>query len=253
MRRLLVFAFAVLWLIGATPQSPRDQTFSLRGHEQTLRLYGPPDGAPILLSSGDGGWVHLAPQIAVTLAEHGYFIVGFDVRAYLAGFTTSTTALQPNDEPKDYAALARFAQRGGRKPILVGVSEGAALSLLAATDPETKELIAGVIGVGLPDRAELGWRWRDAIIYLTHTLPKEPTFSTADIAGAVAPIPFAAIHSAHDEFVPLADVERVVNSARDPKRLWIIDASNHRFSDKVPEFNARLLEALAWIGEHAPR
>lgn len=39
---------------------------------------------------------------------------------------------------------------------LIGVSEGAGLSVLAATDPETKALVSGVIGLGLPDLNELG-------------------------------------------------------------------------------------------------
>ena len=41
-------------------------------------------------------------------------------------------------------------------------------SVLAASDPITQQSIAGVIGIGLPDRNELGWRWKDSIIYLTH-------------------------------------------------------------------------------------
>ena len=35
----------------ATAQTP--QTIVLRGREQTLRLYGPPEGQPIIVSSGD--------------------------------------------------------------------------------------------------------------------------------------------------------------------------------------------------------
>ena len=53
------------------------------------------------------------------------------------------------------------------KPILIGVSEGAGLSVLAATDAQTKALIGGVIGLGLPDMNELGWRLKDSI-YLCH-------------------------------------------------------------------------------------
>jgi fermentation-respiration switch protein FrsA (DUF1100 family) len=255
MNRLAIAAVLALGSLALAPEQAADtQTLSLRGRAQTLHVSGPPQGTPVVVSSGDGGWIHLGPQIAATLSERGYHVVGFDVRAYLSAFTSGATALQPADEPKDYAVLARFAQRGsGKKPILIGVSEGGALSLLAATDPDVKTIVAGVIGVGVPDRAELGWRWRDAVIYLTHKLPKEPTFSTADIAGSVAPVPFAAIHSTHDEFVPLDDIQRVMNSAREPKRLWIVNASNHRFSSNPTEFTARLLDAIAWIEQNAPR
>jgi alpha-beta hydrolase superfamily lysophospholipase len=254
MLRTLLTTIALAACAGVRTPAQTLQTLTLRGHAQTLHMYGPAGGDPVVVSSGDGGWVHLGPHIAEALAQHGYRVIGFDVRAYLTGFTSGTTTLDPGDEPKDYAVLARFAQAAsGKKPVLIGVSEGGALSVLGATDPETKKLITGVLGVGLPDRAELGWRWQDAVIYLTHKLPKEPTFSTADVAANVAPVPLAAIHSTNDEFVPLADVQRVVNNAREPKRLWTINASNHRFSNNLPEFNARLFEAIDWIKQNAPR
>jgi hypothetical protein len=37
------------------------------------------------------------------------------------------------------------------RPILVGVSEGAGLSVIATTDPRTNAAIRGIVGVGLPD------------------------------------------------------------------------------------------------------
>ncbi len=172
----------------------------------------------------------------------------------MSSFTSGSATLQAADEPGDYRVFAAFAGRGSTaKPILVGVSEGAGLSLLAATDPRTREVIAGVIGLGLPDLNELGWRWRDALIYLTHGTPNEPLFSTTRLASLVAPLPLAAIHATHDEFVPLADVRRIVDAARQPKRLWIIDAADHGFSDARPELDRRLVEALTWIANpHAP-
>ena len=88
------------------------------------------------------------------------------------------------------------------------MSEGAGLSVLAATDPRTKRAIAGVIGLGLPDLNELGWRWRDSLIYVTHGTPNEPTFSAAAIVDRVASTPLGAIHSTRDEFVPLAEVQQ---------------------------------------------
>jgi type IV secretory pathway VirJ component len=234
-------------------QSTR-QTLDIRGHQQTLYLYGPPQGDPVIVSSGDGGWVHLGPHVAELLAARGFFVVGFDVKAYLESFTGRASRLRQEDEPGDYHVLAEFAKKpAGKRPVLVGVSEGAGLSVLAATDPATKADIAGVVGLGLPDMNELAWHWRDAIIYLTHRAPDEPMFSTAALVDRVAPLPLAAIHSTHDEFVPLADIERVMGRARDPKRLWIVDASNHRFSDKLDEFDRRLLEAIAWVKDNTLR
>lgn len=244
-----MFASIVLMLpIGA--QST--ETVTLRGHVQTLRVYGTRGGPPVVVSSGDGGWIHLAPHVAETLASRGYFVVGFDVRAYLHSFTAGDTTLRPQEEPGDYRVLAEYAGRGGaRKPVLIGVSEGAGLSLMAATDPGTRRAVAGVVGLGLPDINELGWRWKDALIYLTHRTPNEPTFSAAGLAARVAPAPLAAIHSTQDEFVPLAEVQRIMTAAQEPKRLWIVKASNHRFSDNLTEFDQRLLEALDWVRQHA--
>ena len=178
----------------------------------------------------------------------GFFVVGFDAKGYLESFTSSKSTLRPEDEPGDYKVLADYAGRGStERPILIGVSEGAGLSVLAATDPRTKSVISGVIGLGLPNLNELGWRWKDSLIYLTHAVPNEPTFSAAAIVDRVSPTPIAAIHSTRDEFVPLTEVQNVFDAARDPKRLWIVKAADHRFSDNLAEFDQRLLEAIAWV------
>ena len=223
----------------------------IRGHAQSLHLYGTRGGPPVIVSSGDGGWMHLGPHVAETLATKGFFVVGFDVRAYLESFTSGGLTLSPADEPGDYKVLADYAARGStQKPILIGASEGAGLSVLAATDPQTKRSIAGVIGLGLPDINELGWRWKDALIYVTHGVPKEPTFSTAAIVGRVSPTPLGAIHSTQDEFVALSAVQKVLDEAKEPKKLWIVKAADHRFSDNLAEFDRRLLEAIGWINQN---
>jgi type IV secretory pathway VirJ component len=249
-----VAAAALPSLAHATVQENTD-TIVLRGQPQHLHLYGVRgSGPPVVVTSGDGGWMHLAPDVADILARAGCFVVGVDARAYLESFTSRAGMLATRDEPGDFRTLAAYAAGGSAmKPVLVGVSEGAGLSLLAATDPATKAAVGGVIGLGLPDVNELGWRWRDAIIYVTHRTPDEPTFSTAALAPLIAPLPLAAIHSTHDEFVPLAEVERVMTAARDPKRVWLVEAANHRFSDNLSGLRERLLEALAWVRQQDRR
>jgi dienelactone hydrolase len=276
--RILIAAIAVLWTVvcGASAFAGTTETIFLRGRPQTLYLYGTRGGQPIIVSSGDGGWVHLGPHVAEALAGQGFFVVGFNVKRYLEGFTDAHGTLRAEDVPGDFQTLLDFAGRpstapgtgpstalrtglstalgtdgSAAKPVLIGVSEGAGLSVLAATDPHTRARIAGVVALGLPDLNELGWRWTDSAIYLTHRVPDEPTFSAAAIVGRMSPAPLAMIHSTHDEFVPVADAERLFAGARDPKRLWIINAANHRFGDNTVELDARLVEAVRWINEHA--
>ena len=239
----------------ATPSATETtDTVRIRDHQQTVHLYGTRGGTPVIVSSGDGGWIHLGPQVASLLASRGYFVVGFDVKAYLESFTSSSATLRMQDVGPDYRALITYAAReSSGKPVMVGVSEGAGLSVLAAGDAATKPLIGGVVALGLPDVNELGWRWKDSLIYVTHGVPKEPTFMTRDVVAAVAPLPLAAIHSTNDEFVPVSQVRELLARAGSPSTLWIVPARDHRFSDNRPEFERRLMEAFTWIGQNQPR
>jgi pimeloyl-ACP methyl ester carboxylesterase len=257
MRRLFAWACVLCCgLFGRVDRASAARTdlVPVRDHVQSVHLYGVTNAQPVIVLSGDGGWIHLGPHVAELLAAHGYFVVGFDVRAYLSSFTTTTSTLRSDDEPSDLRALSDYAKRFSHtKPILIGISEGAGLSVLAAADPATQQSIAGVIGIGLPDRNELGWRLRDSIIYLTHGVPNEPTFSASALVGKVSPWPLALLHSSHDEYAPLADVQRMIGLGGEPKRLWVVPASDHRFSDNLAAFDQSLLEAIDWVRQNQPR
>jgi alpha-beta hydrolase superfamily lysophospholipase len=204
-----------------------------------------------IVASGDGGFIRLGPYVAEFLASQGYFVVGFDSKAYLSSFTKGDKTLSTTDVPADFATLVDYAAQGaGTPPLLLGVSEGAALAVLAVTSDTTKAKVAGVIGLGLPDKAELGWRFRDSIIYLTKGVPNEPLFSTAEVIDTVAPLPLVAIHSTKDEFVSVDDIRRVMSRALEPKQLWLIEAADHRFSGKERELDQKLMDAIAWIKAH---
>ncbi len=253
-RRLVVVALAlgVMSPVARATASERTETISLRGLDQTLHVYGQPGAPAAIVTSGDGGWIHLGPAVAELLAAQGWFVIGFDAKAYLSGFTSRSGPLAPADVPRDYLTLVERAAAGSpRRTLLVGVSEGAGLCVLAATAPELQARLSGVVGLGLPDRNELGWRWRDAIIYITKKTPNEPSFSTRELVGRVAPVPLAVLNSTHDEFVPVAEVQQIMAQARPPSRLWLVEASNHRFSGGEEEFHRRLTEALDWIGQLA--
>jgi fermentation-respiration switch protein FrsA (DUF1100 family) len=247
MRSAIILMASVL-PVAAGAASPTADTLTIRGQLQRLHLYGARGGPVAVVASGDGGWIHLGPYVAEFLSSKGYFVVGLDSRAYLSSFTRGGTTLSTTDVPGDFLALVDYASKGaGVPPVLVGVSEGAALAVLAATSDVTKSQVAGLVGLGLPDQAELGWRFRDSIIYVTKGVPKEPLFSTAEVISKVAPLPVVAIHSTKDEFVSVDEVTRVMSRALEPKQLWFIEADNHRFSGKEEVLNQKLLDAIAWI------
>ena len=224
------------------------ESIVLRGHSLQLHVYPASGHDPVLIASGDGGWINLAPHVAELLASAGYPVVGLDSRAYLSSFTSRGSTLRTDNVIDDFLTLLmRTSREGHEKPLLIGVSEGAGLSVLAATDERVKSRVSGVIGLGLGDVNELGWRWSDSMIYLTHGIPNEPTFSTQAIVQRLAPLPLVAIHSTHDEYVPADEISRIVHAATGPSRLWFVNASNHRFGGNLSEFDRRLLEGIEWI------
>ena len=63
----------------------------------------------------------------------------------------------------------------------------------------------------------------------------------------MSPVPLYMIQSTHDEYVTERDYRQMEAAARPPKKLVLIDAANHRFTDKIAELRAGYIAALAWI------
>ena len=82
---------------------------------------------------------------------------------------------------------------------------------------------------------------------LPSTAPADPV-----LLPPHAPLPLYMIQSSKDEYVPKAEYERLNARAREPKKLVLIDASNHRFTDKRPELRAAYAAGLAWIAQQTP-
>lgn len=76
--------------------------------------------------------------------------------------------------------------------------------------------------------AELAWRWTDFTTWITKKDANEPSFFPVDFIAQVAPIPIVMIQSSRDEYVTEADYRRLEATAREPKKLVVIDAANHR-------------------------
>jgi dienelactone hydrolase len=226
--------------------------FPVRGKTLRLSVYRPA-GAPkgtIILASGDVGWVGLAAGMARFLSRERYIVVGVDSRRYLSVFREGKNHLLVTDPAADYLAMAGWLDQRQLlvEPVVVsGVSEGAAIAVLAAASPQNHDWLRGVITMGLPPVAELAWRWADMRSWLTKGDAREPSFAPKDVIASVSPVPLVMIQSTTDEYVRQEDYERLEAAAAAPKKLVLIDARNHRFTDRRMELRAAYLAALDWI------
>lgn len=227
---------------------------NVRGQTLTLAVYVPKPGVQvrgtILMGSGDVGWVGLATTLAEFLSDGGYIVAGINARQYLSAFASGSEHLQVDQVPADYDLLAASLRSRGllvRPVILSGVSEGAALAVAAAASPATHQWVDGVVTMGLPPTAELAWRWKDVMAWITKKDADEPSFSPHEIIAGVSPLPLWMIHSTRDEYVEEADYRRFDSVAKAPKRLVLIDAKNHRFTDRMPQLKEQFLAGLAWF------
>jgi alpha-beta hydrolase superfamily lysophospholipase len=253
---LVILMLALGWSRGAQAGGTQKLPFVVRTKALTLTVYRPagtPQGT-VIMGSGDAGWVGLAVRMSEFLAQQGLIVIGFNVREYLSSFTAGNQHVSIADVRSDYHAMSELLAHTGlvHRPVLLsGVSEGAALAVVAAGDPGSRTWVDGVVAIGLPTTAELAWRWMDIAALITRRDADEPSFAPWDYVGAVSPIPLAMIQSSTDEYITEADRVRLLSAARAPKRLTMIAAANHRFTDKLPELRNELLAAIAWVNSAA--
>src|SRR5262245_52443332 len=107
--RWSTFVVAAVVCAAAPAAAQTTDTVTIRDHRQTVHLYGTRGGTPVIVSSGDGGWIHLGPQVAALLASRGYFVVGFDAKGYLESFTSGSATLRTPDVAPDYRTLIAYA------------------------------------------------------------------------------------------------------------------------------------------------
>lgn len=251
---IVVMVMAALAPSMATASAEQSVSVTVRGRNLTLEVYAPRTNTPVkgtvVIASGDVGWVGLSVTLAEFLSDQGYLVAGINTRQYLAAFASGSAHLQVDQIPGDFDTFADALRKRGPLPrpvVVSGVSEGAALAVAAAATPTSHHWVNGVITMGLPALAELAWRWKDALSWITKSDANEPSFSPHEIIAKVSPLPLWMLQSTSDEYVTEADYRRFERVAAPPKRLILIDAKNHRFTDKLPALETQYLAGLAWI------
>ena len=240
----------------ALPQrlTPGKNEFLFRGQTQDIYYYPAESqstaAGPVLFLPGDGGWRGFAVDTAESLAMYGYDVYGWDIKPYLTGFTNGKRTLREAEIMEDLRSMARYITGGrSQKVSPLGWSEGAGLALLGAAASGNRNVFSGLVSIGMPGSAVLGWRLADNFTYLTKKDPNEPTFATAPYLPQVSPLPLVMIHSTHDQYISTGLARKLFDGAREPKRFFLVEARNHRYDGNRREFLLALREALQWIGK----
>jgi type IV secretory pathway VirJ component len=249
------FAATALLAVAAPPALGKETiSIPVRSKTVPVEYYAPAAGAAprgsVFMGSGDVGWVGLGAELADFLASRGYAVVGVNVREYLETFSSGGSHVTPDQVGDDYETIATTLRNRGLLPapvVVAGVSEGAAMAVAAGASAGNHAWIQGVMTLGLPATAELAWHWKDAATWFTKRDAAEPSFCPRDVIANVAPLPLWMIQSTRDEYVTVADYTALEGAARPPKQLRLIVASNHRFTDQIPELHRQVLAGLAWI------
>ncbi len=239
---------------------PRTITVNMRGKAQSVQIYDPASGAPkrpvqVLVTSGDLGWLGISGDVPGHLQARGYRVIGFNSRTYLSSFTGKNGAhVEESQIPDDYRSVMDAVATDDKFPkdyVSVGISEGAGLAVLAMGQKQASPFCRGIVGLGLPVKTELGWRWTDFTSWISKNEPNEPLAETKDYLAHLR-VPIVEIHSAHDAYDPVDTVRAMFAVAPEPKRFIAVDASNHRFSDKIQEVLSILDNSLEWIESLMP-
>ena len=239
-------------------------TVNLHGSALELHIATPVSNSPpasfVLYASGDGGWFGAAVDMFRTIAARGHPTVGFSSRAFLKLERPAHAALNARQLAADYAAILSEGRRALRLPpgtaaILTGWSRGAALATIAASETTLIGQTRGVVAIGLGPDEDLAVTENgddDDEGPVTGAPTAKAPFNLYDRLRRAHPWRCAVIQSSGDNYLP-ADRARLLFGADTPdRRLYTVQARNHRFSGGQRQFGAALLDAIAWVDRSLP-
>jgi len=214
----------------------------------------PRSGLPLLLyATGDGGWRPADRQLFLALADWGYPVAGFASPSYLKHFRDVPGLVTPAHVAEDYRRLVGTALEGLSLSsethfVLMGFSRGADLAIVAATRPELRLRLAGVVAVALTDVEEN-----------VHRRPRGASpnqaalFEPFEELPPIGAVPVAVIQSTRDPYVPAAAARRLFGPDSEDRRFISVEARGHTFGGAREELLRRVRESLEWIVERSGR
>jgi predicted alpha/beta hydrolase family esterase len=242
--------------LGRPVPAPFVRTVTLYGHPLELHLSTLGSGhEPLLVfATGDGGWRGYDLDTYQHLVSWGYPVAGFSAPEYIKYLRGEDETTTPVRLATDYMLIVERAKRELRLAtdtpvILVGVSRGAGLAVVAAGQPLLQPQLAGVLAVALTKEEEhVRFRRRRSSRASAESL----MLQTYQYLPNLDVVPLEVIQSTNDNYVTAAEARELFGHDTGRRRLVAIDSKNHSFSDAREELYAAMQESLEWLRRKTP-
>jgi pimeloyl-ACP methyl ester carboxylesterase len=251
-----VFSVALAAMVATAGVHPRIADREIRLNAHTLRLHfanAPPaaGGRPLIVyATGDGGWHRKDLAVYKRLVTFGFPIVGFDARDYVTHLGADVTTT-PEGLAGDYARIIVEAEDAlglphGYPVVLVGVSRGAGLAVVAATQERLRPEVAGVVAVALT-REEEYVKWYRRLRRRPARAERPEMVAPYEYLPRLERIPVAVIQSTRDNYLPAAGARELFGPDTPYRWLQPIQARNHSFGGARPQLYSAIRRALDWL------
>ena len=263
--RLAVGLVAVLVIVPPLHASSGDRTYrekkqkvALAHRSVTLTYAKPvqPQTPPfvVLFASGDGGLRFTSRTIYNHLAERSYFVVGFS-SGEATKVPKASAPLNISAFVDDLLAMEREAGRLLVVPdntpiVLVGLSSGASVIVLAGAQPALQPRMAGGVAIALTREYDHGTVPEVEPGQADYAGDEQHRILTYPLIDRMGTVPVAVIQSTSDSYVPADESRRLMGPDTALRRLFTVEARNHSFHGAKPSMLAQLDAALQWIREH---
>ena len=237
-----------------------ERSLELRGRFLTLHLATGSlvSSRPMIMYvTGDGGWHRKDLAVYKELVTLGYPVVGISAPEYLQPLRKAKQTTTPAAVARDYAAILSSARKlldvsPSANVILVGVSRGADLVIVAAGQDLLRPQLSGVVAVGLT-REEEFVRWFRRVGRGPRNRARVATMMQLyEYLPRLGATPVDVIQSTHDTYLPAADARRLYGADTERRRLQEIESRNHSFSDARPALYAAIRNAIDWVAGPNP-
>jgi fermentation-respiration switch protein FrsA (DUF1100 family) len=233
--------------------SAPDRRIVLNAHALRLHFANPsadPSRPLLVYATGDGGWHRKDLAVYRRLVLSGDPVVGFDARDYVTHLGPNEVTT-PGRLAADYGRIIQAARAAlnlspARPVVLVGVSRGAGLSVVAAGQRSLRPSISGVVAVALT-REEEYVKWFRRLRRRTPQPPMPVMVQVYQYLPRLADMPIAIIQSTRDNYLPAVDARALFGP--DTAHHWFqpIVARNHSFGGARPQLYQAIERSLGWI------